>query len=86
MTRGTGLLAALVRNYGDERCTCPHEIQGLGLLYGISLGRGWVRLDDDPDCPHHGRHGDVRVVCCWCRIAYGRGRYGNLVHPKPACR
>jgi len=35
-------------------CTCPHEWKGLGILYGISLGSGWVRLDDTTDCPHHG--------------------------------
>lgn len=36
-------------------CTCPHEWQSLGRLYGISMGSSWVRLDTDPDCPHHAR-------------------------------
>lgn len=34
-------------------CTCPLDYRGLGILYGISLGQGWVRLDDAPDCPVH---------------------------------
>jgi hypothetical protein len=35
-------------------CTCPHEWRrSVGSLYGISLGAGWIRLDDAPDCPHH---------------------------------
>lgn len=46
--------ADLASLYGDDRCTCRHEIKSLGVLYGISFGRGWVRLDDDPGCPHHG--------------------------------
>jgi hypothetical protein len=44
----------LVDCYGDDRCTCRHEVRALGVLYGVSFGRGWVRLDDSPDCPHHG--------------------------------
>lgn len=34
-------------------CTCPLDYRGLGILYGISLGEGWVRLSDAPDCPTH---------------------------------
>ena len=37
-----------------EGCTCPLGYRGLGRLYGVSFGKGWVRLDDAPDCPHHG--------------------------------
>jgi hypothetical protein len=44
----------LVACYGDDRCTCPHKILPLGILYGISFGKGWVRLDDAKGCPHHG--------------------------------
>lgn len=40
---------------GLTGCTCPVEYKSLGRLYGISMGKGWVRLRDDPDCPHHGR-------------------------------
>jgi hypothetical protein len=43
----------LISCYGDDHCTCPHRWQGLGILYGISLGKGWVRLLDDLNCPHH---------------------------------
>jgi hypothetical protein len=45
----------LTRSYGDDQCTCRHAWKGLGILYGISLGNGWVRMDDNLDCPHHGR-------------------------------
>jgi len=45
----TGHLASL-----DTRdCTCHYEIQSLGRLYGIGMGKGWVRLSTDPSCPHH---------------------------------
>ena len=44
----------LIRAYGDERCTCPHRWKCLGVLYGISLGDGWVRMYDVRGCPHHG--------------------------------
>jgi hypothetical protein len=42
-------------DFGD--CTCPHAYKSLGKLYGISMGKGWVRLIDDPDCPEHGGGG-----------------------------
>lgn len=38
----------------DKSCTCPKAEKELGRLYGISMGRGVVRLSDDPDCPEHG--------------------------------
>jgi hypothetical protein len=38
----------------DPDCSCPFEWKGLGILYGISMGKGWVRMSDDPKCPHHG--------------------------------
>jgi hypothetical protein len=41
-----------------EACTCPHKWKGLGVLYGISMGDGWVRMTDAEDCPVHG--GSVR--------------------------
>lgn len=34
-------------------CTCPTEWKGLGRLYGVSMGKGWVRMSTDPNCPHH---------------------------------
>lgn len=38
---------------GLKDCICPWGIRSLGKLYGISMGRGWVRLDTTPGCPHH---------------------------------
>lgn len=38
---------------GVPDCTCPHEWRGLGRLYGISMGKSWVRMDTTPGCPHH---------------------------------
>jgi hypothetical protein len=38
---------------GDDRCTCEYEFKSLGRLYGIGMGKGWVRLTTGPDCPHH---------------------------------
>lgn len=38
----------------DPECTCPREIRPLGRLYGVSMGKGWVRLDTDFRCPVHG--------------------------------
>ncbi len=41
-----------------EDCPCPYKWKGLGILYGVSMGKGWVRMGDDPGCRHHGD--DVR--------------------------
>ena len=41
--------------HGIPDCTCRHEYKGLGVLYRVSMGKGWVRMNDDPNCPHHGR-------------------------------
>lgn len=34
-------------------CRCSYGWRGLGILYGVSFGKGWVRLDTHPECPHH---------------------------------
>lgn len=34
-------------------CTCPYGERSLGRLYGISMGRGTVRLSTTPKCPVH---------------------------------
>ncbi len=34
-------------------CTCPYLWQGLGILYGVSMGTGWVRMSDGDACPWH---------------------------------
>lgn len=39
---------------GDDRCTCDYAFKSLGRLYGVGMGKGWVRLSTEPDCPHHG--------------------------------
>lgn len=41
-------------------CTCPLDYRGLGILYGVSFGKGWVRLRDDPSCPVHGHDEALR--------------------------
>jgi hypothetical protein len=38
----------------DDKCTCEYAYKSLGLLYGVSMGAGWVRLTTEPGCPHHG--------------------------------
>lgn len=38
----------------DDKCTCDYAFKSLGRLYGVSMGKGWVRLTTEPDCPHHG--------------------------------
>jgi hypothetical protein len=47
-------LARWMAYLGQGDCPCPHEYKALGRLYGISFGKGWVRMDTDPRCPHHG--------------------------------
>ena len=34
-------------------CTCPHGWRSYGRLYGVSMGKGWVRLSTTPNCPEH---------------------------------
>ncbi len=41
-------------------CTCEHAVQGLGRLYGVSMGEGWVRLNEAEDCPYHNAEGRAR--------------------------
>lgn len=35
-------------------CRCEYAWKGLGTLYGVSMGKGWVRMTDAPNCPEHG--------------------------------
>ncbi len=37
----------------QEDCACDFRWAGLGRLYGVSMGNGWVRTSTDPSCPHH---------------------------------
>jgi len=38
----------------EHDCPCEYEWKSLGVLYGISMGKGWVRISTDPTCLHHG--------------------------------
>jgi hypothetical protein len=38
---------------GISDCTCPDGWRGLGVLHGVRMGYGWVRLSTTPNCPHH---------------------------------
>jgi hypothetical protein len=49
-----GLRKWVVHAMGDDRCPCEYAWKSLGRLYGVSFGKGWVRLTTEPDCPHHG--------------------------------
>jgi hypothetical protein len=35
-------------------CICAHDYRGLGRLYGVTMGKGWVRMTTHPECLHHG--------------------------------
>lgn len=39
---------------GTPDCPCPTEYASLGILHGVSMGKGWVRVSTDPVCPYHG--------------------------------
>jgi hypothetical protein len=34
-------------------CPCPYEWRSIGILYGVSFGKGWVRIGAARSCPHH---------------------------------
>ncbi len=51
---GPEALARWLRFLGTEDCRCPMAWRSLGVLYGVSMGHGWVRTDTDPQCRHHG--------------------------------
>jgi hypothetical protein len=40
-------------NFQVKDCPCPHEWKGYGRLYGVSMGKGWVRMADAPECEAH---------------------------------
>jgi len=35
-------------------CRCSWEWKALGTLHLVSMGKGWVRMTTNPECPHHG--------------------------------
>jgi hypothetical protein len=42
---------------GVEGCVCRWEWRSLGILYGVSFGKGWVRMNTAPGCPWHDESG-----------------------------
>jgi hypothetical protein len=46
-------LADWLAYLGKQDCICPWQWKGLGVLYGQSFGKGWVRMTTEPDCPAH---------------------------------
>lgn len=46
-------LARLLEWLGIVGCTCPYEWRGIGVLYGVSFGKGWVRMRTTEGCPDH---------------------------------
>lgn len=51
---GPEALARHLRWLKIEDCPCPMAWKSLGVLYGVSMGHGWVRMGTDPQCRHHG--------------------------------
>lgn len=41
--------------FKSPECTCPWGIGSAVTLYGISMGKEWVRMDTNPTCPDHKR-------------------------------
>lgn len=37
----------------DAGCLCDMAVRGLGVLYGINMGKGLVRVSTHPECPVH---------------------------------
>jgi hypothetical protein len=53
VTENEDLRRSVVFYQGDDRCTCRYLFKSLGQLYGVGMGRGWVRMTTEPGCPHH---------------------------------
>lgn len=49
----TGKDAVYSENAGTP-CLCEHAFKGLGRVYGMDMGKGWVRMTTNPNCVHHG--------------------------------
>jgi hypothetical protein len=35
------------------KCKCTYDYKSLGLLHGVSMGKGWLRMSTHPQCPVH---------------------------------
>jgi hypothetical protein len=46
-------LAKWLTFLGTTDCPCPYEWRSIGILYGVSFGKGWIRMGTDPKCRHH---------------------------------
>ena len=46
-------LATWLAWLGTPHCPCEYQWRGLGVLYGVSFGSGWVRITAASGCPHH---------------------------------
>lgn len=61
MARATA--GAMKRPIPHPDCGCRYEWKSLGILYGISMGTGWVRVTTEPTCTEHGeRRGDEATL------------------------
>ncbi len=40
-------------------CPCGFEWTSAGILYGVSMGKGWHRATTEPGCPRHGAKAEV---------------------------
>lgn len=43
-------------------CLCAFEWRGLGVLHGVSMGKGWVRMTTESECPQHGDRPPTEAV------------------------
>jgi hypothetical protein len=40
-------------DFEEVTCPCPYEWKSYGTLYNVSMGKGWNRMADSPDCEEH---------------------------------
>lgn len=59
----------MIGPHTDPDCTCPHGEEALGVLHGVNMGRGIVRLSTTPGCPAH--------AACQRYTAENRSIYDN---------
>lgn len=38
---------------GHPECSCEYAWKGLGVLYGVNMGKAWIRMTTAADCPEH---------------------------------
>ena len=53
-TQALANISVPIPTYKSSECTCRWVFRrDMGRLYGISMGSGWLRQSDAPDCPEH---------------------------------